>query len=224
MLALISDIHGNLPALLKVLEELENMEVENILCAGDLVGYNPWPNEVIWEIRRRNIPCIRGNHDRAVIMDDYSHFNPYAALAARWTRENLSEENMRYLISLRDSITLKYNDYRISLHHGSPFYEDFYVYPEDVTEELLKYDNADILVLGHTHVPFVKKYPTGVIINPGSVGQPRDRDPRAAYALVEPKKGMYEIRRVEYNIDEVADAIYRAGLPSFLAQRLYLGY
>ncbi len=224
MLALISDIHGNLPALQCVLEELENSGVEIILCAGDLVGYNPWPNEVIWEIRRRNIPCIRGNHDRAVIMDEYSRFNPYAAIAARWSREALTEENMQYLISLRDSMILEHSGYRISVHHGAPFDEDFYVYPEDATEKLLEYDTPDILVLGHTHVPFVKEYPRGVIINPGSVGQPRDGDPRAAYALVDVKRRIYKIKRVPYDIDKVADAIYRTGLPSFLAQRLYLGY
>jgi len=222
MLALISDIHGNLPALKIVLEQIEDADF--ILCAGDLVGYNPWPNEVIWEIRRRNIPCIRGNHDRAVILDDYSYFNPYAAAAARWTRERLSSENMKYLISLKDSMVLDYEGFRIAMHHGAPFDEDYYVYPEEANEKLLDYDNADILILGHTHVPFVKVFGKRMIINPGSVGQPRDGDPRAAYAILDLKKRRYEIRRVDYPIEEVYDKIVEENLPIFLGERLFLGY
>ena len=222
MLALISDIHGNLPALKVVLERIEDADA--ILCAGDLVGYNPWPNEVIWEIKMRNIPCIRGNHDRAVIYDDYSRFNPYAATAASWTRAQLTEENMKYLYSLKDNLILEVEGKRIAVHHGAPFDEDRYIYPADVTEELLGYDNADILVLGHTHVPFVKVFDSGVIINPGSVGQPRDGDPRASYALVDLKNRKYEIKRVEYPIDEVYEKIIEEGLPAFLGERLYIGY
>ena len=222
MLALISDIHGNLPALKVVLEKIE--DVDTILCAGDLVGYNPWPNEVIWEIRKRNIPCIRGNHDRAVIYDDYSRFNPYAATAASWTRAQLTEENMKYLYSLKDNLILEIEDKRIAVHHGAPFDEDHYIYPEEATEDLLNYDKADILVLGHTHVPFVSVFDSGVIINPGSVGQPRDGDPRASYALVDIKNKKYEIRRVEYPIDEVYEKIIEEGLPAFLGERLYIGY
>ncbi len=222
MLALISDIHGNLPALKIVLEQIEDADL--ILCAGDLVGYNPWPNEVIWEIRRRNIPCIRGNHDRAVVMNDYSYFNRYAAIAAMWTREQLSSENMKYLISLRDSLVLEYEGHRIAMHHGAPFDEDYYVYPEEANEELLDYDNADILILGHTHVPFVKMFGKRVIINPGSVGQPRDGDPRASYALVDIKKRKYEIIRVQYPIQEVYDKIMEENLPIFLGERLFMGY
>ncbi len=224
MIALISDIHGNLPALKVVMERIEESGVKLILCAGDLVGYNPWPNEVIWEIRRREIPCIRGNHDRAVIFDDYSHFNPYAAAAAKWSREQLSEENMNYLISLKDHMLWSWENFRISVHHGAPFDEDYYVYPDMADESLLEYENPDVLVLGHTHVPFIKKFTKGVIINPGSVGQPRDGDPRASYALVDLKRGIYKIIRVEYPIDEVADKIMEVGLPEFLARRLYIGY
>ena len=222
MLAVISDIHGNLPALKVVLEKIEDVDL--ILCAGDLVGYNPWPNEVIWEIRRRNIPCIRGNHDRAVILDDYTYFNPIAATAARWTRNQLSEENMRYLISLRDSMVVEHEGVKISVHHGAPFDEDMYIFPEYATPNLLEYDNPDLLILGHTHVPFVRIYEKGVILNPGSVGQPRDGDPRASYALVDLKKRKFEIKRVEYPIDEVYMKIKEVGLPEFLGERLYMGY
>ncbi|ADD08882.1 metallophosphoesterase [Candidatus Aciduliprofundum boonei] len=222
MLAIISDIHGNLPALKVVLERIEDADI--ILCAGDLVGYNPWPNEVIWEIRKRKIPCIRGNHDRAVIYDSYFRFNPYAATAASWTRNKLTKENMEYLYSLKDHLILDIEGKRIALHHGAPFDEDRYIYPDEATGELLEYDNADLLILGHTHVPFVNVFERGVIINPGSVGQPRDGDPRASYALVDLKNKKYEIKRVEYPIDEVYNKIIEEGLPTFLGERLYIGY
>ena len=222
MLAIISDIHGNLPALKVVLERIEDADI--ILCAGDLVGYNPWPNEVIWEIRKRKIPCIRGNHDRAVIYDSYSRFNSYAATAASWTRNKLTKENMEYLYSLKDHLILDIEGKRIAVHHGAPFDEDLYIYPDEATEELLEYDNADLLILGHTHVPFVNVFERGVIINPGSVGQPRDGDPRASYALVDLKNKKYEIKRVEYPIDEVYNKIIEEGLPAFLGERLYIGY
>ncbi|AGB05074.1 phosphoesterase, MJ0936 family [Aciduliprofundum sp. MAR08-339] len=222
MLALISDIHGNLPALKVVLEEIG--EADLILCAGDVVGYNPWPNEVIWEIRKRDIQCIRGNHDRAVIYDDYSRFNTYAAMAGAWTRSVLTRVNLEYLYSLKDSMLVEYEGRRIAVHHGAPFDEDYYVYPEDAGESLLRYENPDMLVLGHTHVPFVKKFENGVIINPGSVGQPRDGDPRASFAIVDLDNGVYEIRRVEYPIDEVYNAIIENDLPPILGERLYLGY
>ena len=224
MIAVISDIHSNLPALKVVLERIDELAPELILCAGDLVGYNPYPNEVVWEIKRRNISCIRGNHDRAVILDDYTYFNRYAAMAAMWTREKLSKENILYLASLKDSIHLEYENFKIAVHHGAPFDEDYYIYPDMATEKLLGYDNADILILGHTHVPFVKIFHSGVILNPGSVGQPRDGDPRASYLLMDPKKGKYEVRRVEYPIEIVAEKLMDEGLPEFLARRLFLGY
>ncbi len=222
MLALISDIHANLPALKVVFEEIDDADM--ILCAGDLIDYNPWPNEVIWEIRKRNIPCILGNHERAFIYNDYSHFNPTAAIAGKWTRGVLSEESKKYIYSLRSKMLVEYEGFKIAIHHGAPFDEDFYVYPEDADEGLLNYDNPDILVLGHTHVPFVKIFDRGVIINPGSVGQPRDGDPRASYAIVDLKNRKYEIKRVEYPIDEVYNKIIEVGLPPVLGERLYLGY
>ena len=222
MIGVIADIHGNLPALKAVFESMG--EVEFIICAGDLVGYNPEPNEVIQEIKMRKIICIRGNHDRAVIRDIYDDFNPYAEIAARWTRKNLTEENMDYLLSLHDSLVMNYKKFKIAVHHGAPFNEDFYVFPEYVTENLLKYDNADILILGHTHIPFIKKFESGIIINPGSVGQPRDKDSRASYAIIEPEKNFYEIRRVKYNIDEVYKKIIEYGLPPVLGERLYYGF
>ncbi len=222
MIGVIADIHGNLPALKSVLEYMGDVDL--IICAGDLVGYNPYPNEVIQEIKMRKIKCIRGNHDRAVIYNRYDDFNPYAEFAARWTRKNLTGANMNFLISLEDSMIIEYQNWCIAVHHGAPFDEDFYIFPEDVSEDLLKYDNADILILGHTHVPFIKKYEERVIINPGSVGQPRDGDPRASYALIDLENKLYEIKRVDYDIDLVYREIKKNNLPFILGERLYYGF
>ena len=221
MIAIISDIHGNLPALKAVLDDMS--EVELIICAGDLVGYNPYPNEVIQEVKMRKIVCIRGNHDRAVIYDDYSYMNEYAAVAALWTRRNLSKANMEYLLSLKDNITFDYHGKRIAVHHGAPFDEDFYIFPEDATEDLLNYDNPDILILGHTHVPFIKNFGQRYIVNPGSVGQPRDGDPRASYIIADVDNLKFTLRRVKYDIDKVVNRIREENLPIFLGERLYYG-
>ena len=222
MIAVISDIHSNLPALEAVLKDIS--EVDKIICAGDLVGYNPYPNEVIQEIKMRNIICIRGNHDRAVLYNVYRDFNPEAQIATKWTRKNLTAENLEYLVFLKDNMIFEEEDCKMAMHHGAPFDEDVYIFPEEVTENLLKYDGVDLLILGHTHVPFIKKFRKGVILNPGSVGQPRDGDPRASYALIDPENDFYEIRRVDYDIDEVYQKIIEVGLPLSLGERLYYGY
>ncbi len=221
MIAVISDIHGNFPALEAVLEDIP--PVDAIICAGDLVGYNPYPNEVINEIKLHGIICIRGNHDRAVIYDDYSNMNEYAALAAIWTRRKLTQENLNYLASLRDSLILNIEGRKIAIHHGAPFDEDYYVFPDYVGEELLEYDEPDVLILGHTHVPFIKRIGERFIINPGSVGQPRDGDPHASYILADLKNMEFELQRVEYDIDEVVEKIKEENLPIFLGERLYYG-
>ncbi|NPA75117.1 MAG: metallophosphoesterase family protein [Euryarchaeota archaeon] len=223
MLGVISDVHGNLPALIEVIHDMPE-DVELLLCAGDVVGYNPYPCEVIQELKLHDVLCIRGNHDRAVLTDDYSRFNPYAAAAARWTRSVLSDACMEYLAGLKDSQGLLVNGVKIAMHHGAPFDEDYYVFPDRVSEELLDYDEPDILILGHTHVPFIQEYPDGVILNPGSVGQPRDGDPRASYALIDIDNWKFEIRRVEYDIDLVERKIIETGLPAFLGERLHLGH
>ncbi len=222
MIGVISDIHGNLPALISVLHDMP--EVELILCAGDVVGYNPYPCEVIQELKLHDVLCIRGNHDRAVINDNYTHFNPYAKAAAKWTREQLTPACIGYLSGLKDHLRIRVHGVNIAVHHGAPFNEDFYVMPDMALEFLLDYEHPGILILGHTHVPFIKEFSKGVILNPGSVGQPRDRDPRASYALIDLENWKFEIRRVEYDIGKVERKILEAKLPVHLAQRLWVGH
>lgn len=214
----ISDVHGNLPALEKVLGEAGGLEV---FCAGDLVGYNPWPNEVIELMKSMNVKCVLGNHDYAAVTGDASDFNFVAVEALGWTRKKLTAENMSYLKSIPK--TLSTLDF--FMVHGSPrdpLYE--YVYPENpylegIVNEVLQ----DVVVLGHTHFPFVRKAGGKIVFNPGSVGQPRDGNPKASYAVFNTETREVVIRRVEYPISEVAGMIEAVGLPSKLAQRLYFG-
>ncbi len=222
MIAVISDIHGNLPALLAVKKDMP--PVEAVLCAGDLVGYYPYPNEVIQEIKMMKAWCIRGNHDRAVLKKGDSNFNSSAKKAIEWTIAHITYDNLEYLANLRDNLLLTVHGKRVAIHHGAPFNEDFYLMPTNLDEELLNYDKADVLILGHTHVPVVVDYGDKAIINPGAVGQPRDGNPKASYALIDLKNWRFEIRRVEYNIEEVQRKTIDEGLPESLADRLNYGF
>lgn len=228
-LAVVSDIHANLPAFEAVLKEMENEEdISKTICLGDLVGYNPFPNEVIEIIKREKIECIMGNHDYAVITKDASWFNYMAADAIKWTAKKIKKENLGFLKKLPFSMTLKLKNRTLFLVHGSPR-EPLYEYVEPwYSEELLKEfaSKYSILALGHTHVPFFKlvgNRSKKLVFNPGAVGQPRDNNSMASYAILDIEKNSIEIKRVDYNIKKTADEIIVQGLSSFLAERLYKG-
>ncbi len=220
-IAFISDIHGNLIALEEVLDSIGKTKV---VCLGDLVGYNPFPNEVVEIVKEKKIASIMGNHDYATLTGDVSWFNPIAARAILWTRKVLKEENFEFLSKLK--ISLIEND--IYCVHGSPLnpLEEYVFpdYPTNLLNKFLKVAKTKTVALGHTHVPFVRYLEEGIIFNAGSVGQPRDGDPRACYVIFDTKKENVEIVRVEYDIDAVAKEIIKAGLPKELALRLYKGW
>ncbi len=218
---LISDVHANYIAVKEVLEQLDKNE--KIVHAGDVVGYNPFPNETIALFKQYNVISIAGNHDKGVLSGDFSNFNEDAKLAGLWTKSQLNSESFAYLGSLRYSINIIDNNRKIAVHHGAPFDEDYYMYEESLSESLLQYDHADILVLGHTHVPYIRKFGKKIICNPGSVGQPRDRDSRAAYIIINTEDMNIELKRLNYNIKEVSDKIESLNLPEFLAKRLFYG-
>jgi diadenosine tetraphosphatase ApaH/serine/threonine PP2A family protein phosphatase len=218
--AVLADIHANLPALEVVLEEIEGLF---LYCGGDLVGYNPYPNEVIERIRGLGAVSILGNHDHAVVTGDTSWFNPVAAEAIDWTRREIAPPNLAYL----ESLSPVYED-GLYMAHGSPrnpleeyVYEDA---PEYSLRDLLTHTERDVIVLGHTHVPFFRYLEGRLLFNPGSVGQPRDGDPRASYALLDTERKRVQIRRVPYDVEAVAEAILHAGLPEKLATRLFYGW
>ncbi len=225
--AFIADPHGNLPALEAVLNEIGNLK---IFCCGDLVGYNPFPNEVIEMLRNKKIPCILGNHDFVAAENDTSvfkrielkeGFNPVAYKAIEWTQKNLKPENLKFLKSL----PLFYETKDFYMVHGSPRNPlEEYIFPHHpYMESFLEGIKQNLLVLGHTHQPMIKKFGEKTILNPGSVGQPRDGNPKASFAIYDTKTQEAEIKRVEYDIEKVADKILESGLPQELAMRLFHG-
>ena len=223
-LAIISDIHSNLHALETVLEEIETLSPDAILCLGDIVGYGAHPKECCERIRLSATRSILGNHDRAVIADDTSGMNPLAAAAAVWTAKALEPDVKKYISSLTQSSSIE--DGRgttIEMFHGSDVDPDEYVFEESVDEAMLHRCDADLVLLGHTHIPFVRTFEAGIVANPGSVGQPRDGDPRASFATIDTEKREVGIHRLEYDIRSASDSILEAGLPMMLASRLFVG-
>jgi putative phosphoesterase len=222
-LAIIADIHSNLPALEVVIEQIAKEGVDQILCAGDIVGYGPYPNEVIERLKGIEITAIQGNHDRAVLSHDSSNMNIQAQDAIWWTIDNLKQDGHDYLAQLSSKRSFSWNGLKIGIFHGSPRSDDEYIPEESAEEELLDLAKSDFLVLGHTHVPFVKSLDQGTIVNPGSVGQPRDGDPRASLTIYDHRLRRFEVKRLAYDIDRMAEAMRASGLPSFLSMRLYSG-
>ncbi len=235
---ILSDIHANLEALTAVLAGAAG-HYDKILCLGDLAGYGADPN-AICEWSRANVTAIvRGNHDRACCgnesLDDY---RPAAAASAIWTETQLSVENRDYLERLPRG-PLRYDDF--DLTHGSPADEDEYLISAADAAPLRDSLMSQLTFFGHTHVqggflvarrgarriaaPGVLELEQDhfYLVNPGSVGQPRDCDPRAAYAIYTPEQRIVEYFRVAYDIEKAASKIRAAGLPTVLAERLYTG-
>lgn len=232
---IISDIHANWDALDAVLNHAEG-QYDVVLNCGDLVGYGPEPNRVVDWCRATNAAVVRGNHDKAAVgLADLEWFNPVAKEAALWTSEILTEANRLYLATLPIG-PLTVQDFAIL--HGSPADEDEYlVEPSDVAG----IDPAHTLsFFGHTHLQggfaihrngvrrlldstvFVEET-EAYLVNPGSIGQPRDHDPRAAFALYDSDKKVVRYQRVDYDIGLTARKIFEAGLPESLGLRLFRG-
>jgi putative phosphoesterase len=214
---LISDVHGNRVALEAVLADMP--PVDRLACAGDVVGYNPWHADCVDAMRERGVPTVMGNHDRAVAGGTDFAFNSMAGAGVRHAREALDDDQLEWLAALPNERTVCEGSVR--LVHGHPDDPNRYTYPAQFGPHLL--DEEDVLVLGHTHVQHNERYDAGVVVNPGSVGQPRDGDPRAAYAVLDLDGLQVEERRVEYDVDEVTAAIASAGLPAELGERLREG-
>jgi putative phosphoesterase len=214
---LVSDIHGNRVALEAVLEDMP--AVDAVLCAGDVVGYNPWPAECVEWARGEDVPTVMGNHDRAVAGDAAFAFNSQAGAGVRYARERLDEDQLAWLGALPEQ--RRELDGRVRVVHGHPEDPDRYTYPEEFSASLL--GEEDVLVLGHTHVQHHERFDAGVVVNPGSVGQPRDGDPRAAYAVLDLESLTVDERRVEYDVDRILTAVEEAGLPEEIGRRLRRG-
>lgn len=223
-LVILSDIHSNIHALESVRSELRRMKrPDAVVCAGDMVGYCAFPNECCRATSELTRSAVLGNHDIAVLERDTSFMNQYASRAAIWTASALDDGSTKWLRSLETEARLRAEDLNVAIYHGSVESYTEYVFEEDAKESMLARARCGLLVLGHTHVPFVKRFATGTIVNPGSVGQPRDGDPRASFAVIDTQSAECEILRVEYDIESAADAIASASLPAFLANRLFMG-
>lgn len=214
---LISDIHSNLPALDAVLEAMP--PVDAIACAGDVVGYYTWPGACVDALADREVATVMGNHDRAVVEDTAFRFGGSARAGLDVALDQLEPHQRDWLAALPDDRVLF--DGRMRVVHGHPRDPDRYTYPAEVSDGIL--EDEPVLVLGHTHVQFDAVLEDGLVVNPGSVGQPRDGDPRAAYAVVDLDRLSVDLERVEYDIDRTASAARAAGLPASLASRLYDG-
>jgi predicted phosphodiesterase len=239
--AVITDIHSNLPALEAVLSAIDERDIDEIWCLGDVVGYGADPDDCASLVRERCEICLVGNHDLAVLGDlDISSFSSAAADAVRWTRDNASKETFDLLRGLEPSGERE----GFGLFHASPrdpVWE--YVLSTDQADDCMDIQPESVCLIGHSHVAlyFLRaergsargaQAPIGSmldltqgtwLLNPGSAGQPRDGDPRAAWLELDVTERTARYHRVEYDIDRAATAIVEAGLPKHLAQRLYGG-
>ncbi|NHN60687.1 MULTISPECIES: metallophosphoesterase [Halorussus] len=216
-IGVLSDVHSNSVAFEAVLADMP--DVDGLVCAGDVVGYNPWPAECLETIRERGIPTVMGNHDRAVASGTAFRFNQMAKAGVELARERLSDDQLDWLADLPDE-RREFDD-RVKVVHGHPDDPDHYTMPEEFSADLL--GDEDVLVMGHTHVQHAEEYAGGVVLNPGSVGQPRDGDPRAAYAVLDLDDLSVDQRRVEYDVDAVRSEVEAVGLPSRIGTRLERG-
>ena len=221
-IGLISDVHSNLVALDRVMEKLN--ACDEIYCAGDVVGYYPFPNEVVEVFIEEGIKSVVGNHDKAVVESDFSGMNPVARISGEFTRKVMERKNLEWLANLPISIETE----NLSIYHGMPSDGEsaysVYIFPGDPLIEIFLENSDRNIVVGHTHIQFVEEHHGKLFINPGSIGQPRDGDPRAAYAIFDTETGKVRFGRVEYNIEEVCEAVSKAGLPDVLCRRLFEGY
>ncbi|WP_232703291.1 metallophosphoesterase family protein [Halobacterium wangiae] len=213
----VSDVHSNLVALEAVLEDMP--DVDRLVCAGDVVGYNAWPAECVDVLRERNVPTVMGNHDRMVATGRNFRGNGMAQAGVEHANAELNDVQRTWIENLPRERTLA--DGRLKVVHDHPEDQDRYTYPEDFSASLLGAE--DVLVLGHTHVQHHERFDEGVVLNPGSVGQPRDRDPRAAFAVLDLDTLEVTEHRVEYDVERVAGAVRDAGLPARTADRLAEG-
>lgn len=197
--ALISDIHANRDALEVVLDQISGVDV--ILCCGDIVGYYDRPNEVCSMLRERSVRCIRGNHDAYVLGALVPDEARRSAYRTDWTREVLEQDHLDWLGALPAELHFESNGATLRVRHASPWDEETYLY-QDASDALarLRLSPRETLAVGHTHYPLHIPIGEGWLVNPGSVGQPRDRDPRASYAILDLVTNSVEHRRVGYDV------------------------
>jgi predicted phosphodiesterase len=242
---ILTDIHANLEALDACLADARNRRFDATLVLGDLVGYGADPNAVVEQVQAlKPIAMVRGNHDKVACgLEQADGFNSVAKSAAKWTLDVLTPANRNWLADLPQGPHDV--DHLVQICHGSPFDEDAYIFDELDAVRALKVSSRPLCLFGHTHYPvtfelsaeaFDSAGPSPAaesqldlrdgskyLVNPGSVGQPRDGDPRAAYAIVDVEQKRVELIRLKYSVEEAQAKVIKAGLPEVLAQRLGVG-
>jgi predicted phosphodiesterase len=240
----VSDLHSNSEALAAVFQRVRRKKYDTVICLGDFVGYGAHPNKVLDTMRtlKTRKVFIRGNHDRVASgLGDANGFNNAAKASALWTRDKLSPANRRFLRDLTVG-PLMHKD--ALLCHGSPYDEDEYVFNVHHAAQVLALYQSPFILFGHTHLPSVFSIDPDMnvqgfavrsdatvklepnlryLINPGSVGQPRDRNPNSAFIILDTDKRTVQFFRVEYDIAKTQASILEAGLPEILASRLSYG-
>lgn len=209
-IGLISDIHANLPALRAVIKNMPSVDV--LMCAGDILGYYPYANEVCDLLREKKTIAIQGNHDAYIIgrMDPDPKYQP--AYRTNWTRKRLRPDNLRWLASLPIEMRFSFGDKTLRLRHANPWNEEDYIFKNSPNFlKKMKLSPREYLVLGHTHHPMFVKCGKGFVINPGSVGQPRDYNPKTSFAVFDSKTGNVVFRRVRYNFRVVQKRLVKLG-------------
>ena len=236
-IAIFSDIHGNLPALKAVLEDIDARKIGYIYCLGDLVDFAPWGNEVIECIRAEKIPCIMGNHDERIAFDYpviplEKHDEKETACriqAINHSKKIINEENKLYLsqlpYSMQFDFKVKTKNWRIQLVHGSLKSNEQYLYesePDITFKQIFDETNADILIMGHTHISYIKPIANKWAMNTGSVGRSKEEIRDATYLLLQllEDKIQAKIIRIPYDISAVTNAIKSSGIPDFYADFL----
>jgi putative phosphoesterase len=231
--AVITDIHANLPALEAALARIDELGIERVYCGGDLVGYGPHPNEVCALIQERDIPTIYGNYDYAIARDDHDcgcayvtqHDRDLGQESVEWTLVHTSPQSKDFMRGLPFDLRFDLGSHRVHLVHGSPRKVNEYLFedkPASLYERLAAAETDDVLVFGHTHKPWVADFGGVRFINCGSVGKPKDGDPRGAFAVLSAGADVVDvtIERVAYDAQAVADEVAAAGLPEEFAAKL----
>jgi putative phosphoesterase len=232
--AVITDIHGNLAALHAALDRIDELGISRLFCGGDLVGYGPHPNEVCALIAERAIPTIYGNYDYAIArdLDDCGcayvdqHDRELGQQSVAWTLEHTGQGAKEFMRELPFDLRFDLGERQVHLVHGSPRKVNEYLFedkPARLYERLAAAENADVLVFGHTHKPWVRKFAGVLFVNCGSVGKPKDGDPRGAFAVLDlddAGRVRARIERVAYDVEPVAREVVAAGLPAEYADKL----
>ena len=230
-IAIFSDVHGNLPALDAVLADLRSRQPDVVYCLGDLVGYAPFPNEVVERIRHDAIPTIMGNYDDGVGFERDDCGCAYREEEEKrrgdqslaWTKDHVTAENKAFLRTLTPEIRFEADGRRVLLVHGSPRKINEYLFedrPIPSFQRLAASSNADVIVYGHTHKPYTKLVDGVLFLNVGSVGKPKDGDRRACYVVLDPARLDAQVVRVEYDVAKVTTAIRESELPHEFATDL----